>query len=227
MNQQLVSLNRPYLTQDEVEKLLALAVNPRDKLWLRWLQRTGIRVTECLSLVVNDINFDRGLVTILHEKAKVKLSCLKCGARLAMSHTFCPKCGHAVEVERGEEVKKRRRTIPVDWQTLEETKQYLAGRSKGHLFELTRQRCHQIVRGLAAKVGLAYLLDFYTGKRSRLHCHHLRHSFAMHWITVNGREAESMQALQQHLGHQDIKTTYRYLHWLPAEMRKPYEKLWK
>jgi len=47
----------------------------------------------------------------------------------------------------------------------------------------------------------------------------------MHWLLKNGTSMESVTALSRHLGHKDIKTTMRYLHWMPEEIRKDYEKL--
>jgi len=68
------------------------------------------------------------------------------------------------------------------------------------------------------------LLDLYNEQKTQLHAHVFRHSFAMHWIRVHGREA--MPELQLHLGHADIKTAMKYLHWSPQEIHKPYDKLW-
>ncbi len=84
---------KSYLEANEVESLERAATNLRDRLLIRLLFHLGCRVSEALGATVEDIDFTRGTVTILHLKRQVKLSCANCGARLSMSHSFCPKCG--------------------------------------------------------------------------------------------------------------------------------------
>ena len=84
---------KAYLEHDEVTLMLKATTNLRDRLLIRLLFHSGCRVSEALALEVEDIDFTRGTVTILHLKRQVKLSCANCGARLSMSHSFCPKCG--------------------------------------------------------------------------------------------------------------------------------------
>ena len=84
---------KAYLEPNEIEQLESVAIYLRDKLLIRLLFHLGCRVSEALGLSVQDIDFTRGTVTILHLKRQVKLSCANCGARLSMSHSFCPKCG--------------------------------------------------------------------------------------------------------------------------------------
>jgi len=52
----------------------------------------GCRISEALHLEVKAINFVEGTLTVEHFKARVKLSCTQCGARLGKGHTFCPFC---------------------------------------------------------------------------------------------------------------------------------------
>ena len=68
----------------------------RDRLLIRLLFRLGCRVSEILALKVNDIDFERGTVTVLHLKMRIRLSCSKCKARLGKRHQFCPECGEEV-----------------------------------------------------------------------------------------------------------------------------------
>ena len=84
---------KTYLEINEIEQLEKAASNLRDKLLIRFLFHVGCRISEALALEVEDIDFTRGTVTILHLKRQVKLSCANCGTRLSMSHSFCPKCG--------------------------------------------------------------------------------------------------------------------------------------
>ena len=82
-----------YLEPNEIEQLESAAANLRDRLLIRVLFHVGCRVSEALAMGVDDIDFKQGTVSIVHLKRRVKLSCAKCGARLGVSHDFCPKCG--------------------------------------------------------------------------------------------------------------------------------------
>ena len=84
---------KAYLEPDEVTLIEKAASNVRDRILIRLLFCLGCRVSEALSLKVEDIDFTRGTVTILHLKRRLKLYCANCGATLGMSHSFCPRCG--------------------------------------------------------------------------------------------------------------------------------------
>ncbi len=68
-----------------------VAGNMRDRLLIRLLFHLGCRVSEALALTPDDIDFDRGSVTIMHLKSRTKLSCPECGARLGMGYSFCSR----------------------------------------------------------------------------------------------------------------------------------------
>ncbi len=82
-----------YLEPSEIERLESAALNFRDKLLIRVLFHLGCRITEALSITVDDIDFKQGTVSIIHLKRRLKISCAKCGASLGISHKYCPKCG--------------------------------------------------------------------------------------------------------------------------------------
>jgi integrase/recombinase XerD len=84
---------KAYLEIGEVVKLEEAAANLRDRLLIRLLFHLGCRISEALAIKVEDIDFTQGVVTIVHLKHRVSLFCSNCGARLGVSHTFCPKCG--------------------------------------------------------------------------------------------------------------------------------------
>ena len=84
---------KAYVEPDEVTLMESVTTNLRDRLLIRLLFRLDCRVSEALGLTVEDIDFTQGIVTIIHLKRRVKLSCANCGARLGVSHSFCPKCG--------------------------------------------------------------------------------------------------------------------------------------
>ena len=68
----------------------------------------------------------RGIVTIQHLKARLKLSCTSCGQQLGRSHTFCPECGSKVEKAQVEQQQHRRqRVLPIDQDTMKMLKEYI------------------------------------------------------------------------------------------------------
>jgi integrase/recombinase XerD len=88
---------KTYIEPEEVTLMEEAASNLRDKILIRLLFRLGCRISEALAINVEDIDFTQGTVTIVHLKRRVKLSCANCGARLGISHSFCPKCGVGID----------------------------------------------------------------------------------------------------------------------------------
>ena len=68
--EEIVKLKRPYLTMREMDRIITLSRSPRDRLILRLLSRTGIRVGELLALRVEDIDFEKRTLLIEAEKSK-------------------------------------------------------------------------------------------------------------------------------------------------------------
>ena len=65
---------KTYLNPSEVASLEEMATRFRDKLLIRLLFHLGCRVSEALALSVEDVDFERGMVTIKHLKTSLKLS---------------------------------------------------------------------------------------------------------------------------------------------------------
>ena len=59
---------KAYLEIEETEQLEDVATCLRDKLLIRILARLGCRISEALGLTVENVDFDRGTVTIQHLK---------------------------------------------------------------------------------------------------------------------------------------------------------------
>jgi len=117
---------KAYLEIEETEKLESVAEYLRDRLLIRLLARLGCRISEALGISVGDIDFNRSTVIIEHLKTRLKLSCPRCGARLSRTSKFCPGCGGRVEKAVAEEKKHhRRRTLPIDEDTLAMLREYI------------------------------------------------------------------------------------------------------
>jgi integrase/recombinase XerD len=223
---------KTYLEPDDIELIEGAATCLRDRLLVRILFRLGCRVSEALALKVGDIDFERGTVTILHLKMRIRLSCIKCRARLGKRHQFCPECGEGVsEAQKRQQEHRRVRVLPVDKHTLEILKDYV-----GHdlltsysgptlLFGLNRHRAWQIVRDCAKRAGLAGLVNPETGRMRGVSPHRLRDAFAVNAMKLDD-SGDALRLLQEHLGHASFNTTARYRKVAGEEHRRWYNRLW-
>ena len=189
-----------YLEPEQVEKLIAAALNPRDVLLVRIPWRTGIRVSELISIRIQDVDSENRAIVIKVQKMR-------------------KRDGKTIE---------RRRVVPVDQGTLDMVKEYLEWRKqfpyKGDLlFPLTRQRVDQIFWKLGRKAGIKEIGDPAISQHRKLHPHHLRHSFAIHCI----KRGMSIERLQKILGHQSPTTTSVYLQYSVADLHEDYDKVWE
>jgi len=225
-------VTKTYLEPEEVLQLEEAAQYLRDKLLIRLLFHLGCRISEALGITVNDIDFNQGTVIIQHLKARMKLSCPHCSARLSRSHQFCPKCGLEVkEVVAQEREQRRLRTLPVDKRTRDMLRDYidrggpLSSNGKRLLFGINRHRAWQVVRECARRAGLPSLKNPETGKVHHVSPHRLRDAFAV-MVVKKDDSTDSIRMLQEHLGHASIGTTMRYRKISGKEHQQWYESLW-
>jgi len=221
---------KAYLEPDEVKLMEDSATNLRDRLLIKLLLHLGCRVSEALALKIEDIDFEQGIVTILHLKRSIKISCPRCGAQLGNRHQFCPGCGLKVgERIRSQRERRRIRVLPVDEATLAMLKSYIntlpSGDNKSHLFRLNRHRAWQIVRDCARRAGLPSLVNPETGRVRGISPHRLRDSFSVHAMKVDD-SGDGLRLLQEHLGHVSFNTTARYRKIAGEEHRQWYDRLW-
>jgi len=202
----------------QIEKLISVARNPRDRALVSLLARTGIRIGEAIQLNVSDVDFEKKTLTIVHLKERSKLKCPNCGETLGRKHLFCPCCGLRVgQAIRQKMEQRRRRMIPVDAATLGFIKEYLEWRNcfpcRGPLlFPFTRQRGWQLIEKLGRRVGIR-----------GLHPHSLRHWLATTWVS-RGLDIRRLQLL---MGHASISTTMGYVDSNLERLRYEYDQLWE
>ena len=224
---------KAYLETGEIQKLEGAATNLRDRLLIRLLFHLGCRVSEALSIGVEDIDFKKGTVTIQHLKARIQLTCPKCGARLGKSHTFCPKCGEKVK-EAGQEERQYRkmRVLPLDRETLKLLREYIERggpvnkEGKLLIFGINRHRAWQIVKDCAERAGLEKLYNPDSGKWHNVSPHRLRDAFAVMAVRKDD-STDSVRMLQEQLGHANIGTTMRYRKVAGQELKDWYTRLWE
>jgi integrase/recombinase XerD len=223
---------KAYVESHEVTLIEKAATNLRDALLIRLLFHLGCRVSEALALSVEDVDFERGVVTIKHLKASLKLSCTECKQRLGKSHTFCPKCGRKIQKAQVEQQERRRqRVLPVDSDTLGILKEYIErGGSvlrggKKLIFGINRHRAWQVVKECAEKAGLPKLINSETGKMHNVSPHRLRDAFAVHAVKLDD-SGDGLRLLQEHLGHRSFNTTARYRKISGTEHQEWYQRLW-
>ncbi len=196
---------RGFLSPEQVEAMIESCDNLRDRVLIRLLWRTGMRVSELvrpgkdrspvLGLRVSNILWDENALIIRHAKRKDNPP----------------------------------RRIDVDPETLAMVRKYLEKRPEKSEFvvPLGRQMAYLVVQEAAERVGITEVGDPLVSKRRRPHPHHLRHSLAVHSVrTTRGNYADLIR-LQHHLGHQSVSTTASYVQFSDEEQRSWYDKLWK
>jgi integrase/recombinase XerD len=223
---------KAYLEPEEIALMEEVTTNLRDKLLIRLLFHLGCRISEVLSLKIEDIDFEHGTITIRHLKARVEFHCPECKARLGKSHKFCPVCGHSIDKAETEEKEHRRlRTLPLDSETLAALREYI-GRGgpafkngQRFIFGINRHRAWQIIRDCAEKAQLPKLINPETGKVHNVSPHKLRDAFAVHAVKLDD-SGDGLRLLQEHLGHQSFNTTAKYRKVAGEEHRQWYQRLW-
>ncbi len=224
---------KAYVEPEEITLMEKATTNLRDQILIHLLFHLGCRVSEALSIKVDDIDFNQGTVTIVHLKRRVRLSCSNCGARLGETHVFCPKCGGRVEKSKAEEQQLRRqRALPVDGETLKMLKEYIQRGGpvirdgKKLIFGINRHRGWQIVKECADKAGLPKLVTSETGRIHNVSPSRLRDAFAVNAVKLDD-SGDGLRLLQEHLGHQSFNTTAKYRKVSGKEHKEWYQRLWK
>jgi integrase/recombinase XerD len=219
---------KTYLEPGEVELMEKAARCFRDRLLIRVLFYLGCRISEALSIRVEDIDFGQGMMSIIHLKSRLRLSCSRCHTRLGKSHHFCPGCGAEVAepVARALD-SKRQRTLPLDPKTLEMLADFIRrDKTKGLIFGINRHRAWQIVKECAERAGLPKLVNPETGKVHNVSPHRLRDAFAVHAVKLDD-SGDGLRLLQEHLGHASFNTTAKYRKVAGEENREWYQHLWE
>lgn len=214
------------LTRDEIRRLFACLSGDR-LLACRLMYGTGLRLSECLSLRVQDIDFERNEVLVRNGKgAKDRITMLPASLKPPLKkHLEQVREIHKKDLAAGFgrvslpgdlELKYTHASADWIWQWVfpqdrrwKDPANGLEGRH--HLDESVMQK---MIHYAVCAAGL-------TKKAS---CHTLRHSFATH-LLESGYDIRTIQEL---LGHTDVKTTMIYTHVLnrgPSGVASPLDSL--
>jgi len=195
---------RGFLTPAQVEAMIENCDNLRDRVLIRLLWRTGMRISELvrpgrdrspvLGLRVSNILWDENALIIRHAKRKDNPP----------------------------------RRISVDPETLAMVREYLEKRPDKSEFviPITRQMGYLVVRRAAERVGITEVGDRLVSERRHPHPHHLRHSFATQSVKMTKGNYADLIRLQRHLGHASVSTTAGYLDIADEEQSDWYKKIW-
>ncbi|MDH3253058.1 MAG: integron integrase [Ignavibacteria bacterium] len=197
-------------SRTEAQKVLGNLCNP-EHLMASLLYGSGLRLTECTTLRVKDIDFDRRLIMVRRGKGdKDRVTVLARSTMPALHH----------QIETVSEVHRRDLSAHYAGATLSESLerkypsaakelawQYLFPASRRCVEANTgRERRHHIDESVLQRAVKTAVLRSGIAKNGS--CHTFRHSFATHLL----EQGYDIRTVQELLGHSDVRTTMIYTH---------------
>lgn len=214
------------LTRDEVRELIG-HLGGTTRLVAILLYGSGLRLMECLTLRVKDIDFERNEIRVRRGKGgKDRVTMLPVMARAALEEQLRKvRALHVRDLAQG----AGRVVLPnalerkaPGWAT-EYAWQWVFPASRRFRDAVSgRERRHHLHETAVQRAMQKAVRD--SGIPKRATCHTLRHSFATHLL----EDGYDIRTLQELLGHSDVSTTMIYTHVLNRGrlgVRSPVDRL--
>lgn len=205
---------KPYipvvLSRAEIDRIMAY-LSPPYTLIVKLLYGCGLRLAECLSLRVQDLNIDMGILTIHNGKGQkdrtlpipqaIAVELDEQLQRVCQQHQQDLQAGYqGVFLPHQLEQKYKNANQQLSWQWLFPAKQLTL---MPDTQQLRRYHLHEthVQRAIHRAVKQACI-------PKRATAHSFRHSFASHLLAAN----YDLKTIQEMMGHSDIRTTLIYTH---------------
>ena len=198
------------LTQEEILRILA-QMQGRNRLIFELLYASGLRITECLRLRVQDVDFSNGSICVRDAKGNKDRQTL-------LGKSLLPQLQKAIDESLALQTEDNKRGIGPSLPNQLAKKFPNAFRSPAWMFvfpsssfsehPVTHALCRHHLHDSVARKALQQAVRAAGIDRKRVTCHSFRHSFATHLLQA-GCDIRNVQEL---LGHNDVKTTQIYTH---------------
>ncbi|HAV13323.1 MAG TPA: integron integrase [Opitutae bacterium] len=208
------------LTRPEVDTVLGILEYPYN-LIVSMLYGCGLRLSECLSLRVSDLDFEENLVIVHDGKGKkdrsvpmpkkLKAQLKKQVGRVAKQlerDVESPEFGGVFMPEFLGKRRAQREAQLLQWQWVFPAKNLslVPDEKRYRRYHCYQQHLSLAIRAAVKKAKIA----------KRVSAHTFRHSFASHLLAAN----VDLRTIQELLGHADIKTTMIYTHTVKSRTKK-------
>jgi integrase/recombinase XerD len=193
-----------YLTELEVQKLLQAAnkdishKGTRNRVMLYLLYASGMRVSELVTLTIDQLHFDTGFVSLIGKGNKERLVPLPKNVLGLLQYyidEIYPKL-----FEKKQELKEQAK----------QNNYLFFSCYKGEIKSISRQSFWIILKKILSQANITKNVSPHT----------LRHSLATH-LLKSGANIRSLQLL---LGHEQLSTVQIYTHLQTGQLRKVYDK---
>ena len=193
------------LSVNEV-KIILLEMRGIPRLCATLMYGAGLRVSECVSLRVKDVDFDRGEITVRAGKGDKdrRVPLPKLAVPALRVHLERRRSGFHADLRRGisgsmlpDALARKVPSAEKDWRW-----QYVFAAARTYVDDASglRRRHHlheSVLQRSFAKAVRASRIN------KRASCHTLRHSFATHLL----ESGSDLRTIQELLGHSDVRTT--------------------